>query len=327
MIEAFLRDAPADLLDPPGSRLTTLAVDIGDKGLEEIGSLAAQLPTDRSQIETLSLDAPMVDELKSSIARYIDFLKLEYPLYHPNPDSAAWLPDETPMHDPDGSISRAVSKAVYGRAYYDGDRRMLKALKRFYKCRGNGRRLDCVHRLRTWRRYGQRHRHGSCTPSFVGTLGRRVLVAGLGIAPHPGHSPEARGGRLHTAFSELDVLCDETKNKGVTLSCGELFKNPFTAGFILVPQPPNMNADQARALVDHRLATLFLERRGANLWEALRLLNWVAAPSTQHSAARTPWGSRWIHMLGFGSDNSPPPNRDLRAEMGLLPTYRPDSSS
>jgi hypothetical protein len=72
------------------------------------------------------------------------------------------------------------------------------------------------------------------------------------------------------------------------------------------------------------LATLFLERRGANLWEALRLLNWVAAPSTQHSAARTPWGSRWIHMLGFGSDNALPPNRDLRAELGLLPTYSPE---
>lgn len=325
VIEAFLRAAPADLLESPGSRLTTLAVDIGDKGLEGIGSLAAQLPTDRSQIETLSLDAPMVDELKSSIARYIDFLKLEYPLYHPNPDSAAWLPDETPIRDSDGSIPRAVSKAVYGRAYYDGDRPMFKALKRFaasVEATGGDSIVCIIFELGDGVGSGiamDLARHLSS-----GLFGRRVLVTGVGIAPHPDDSAEARGARLHTAFSELDVLCDETKNKGVTLSCGELFKNPFTAGFILVPQPPNMNADQARALVDHRLATLFLERRGANLWEALRLLNWVAAPSTQHSAARTPWGSRWIHMLGFGSDNAPPPNRDLRAEMGLLPTYRPE---
>ena len=29
-------------------------------------------------------------------------------------------------------------------------------------------------------------------------------------------------------------------------------------------------------------------------------------------------------MLGFGSDNALPPNRDLRAELGLLPTYQPE---
>lgn len=324
VIEAFLSAAPVDLLDPPGSRLTVLAIDTDRNSLDRMQALAERLPTDRSQIETFLLDMPPMEDMQASIARYVDFLKLEYPLYHPNPDSAAWLPPETPLRNADGTVPRAVSKAAYGRAYYDGDRPMHKALKRFAASveatggdplvcivfglgggTGSGIALDLARHLSS------------------GLFGRRVLVSGVGIAPHSSEGP-ALGGRLHAVFAELDVLCDETKNKGVTLSCGDLFKNPFTAGFILVPQSPDLPADEARAVADQRLAGLFAERRGANLWEALRLLNWVAAPSTQHSAARTPWGARWIHLFGFACDKVGPGNRHLREELGLLPDYIPE---
>lgn len=325
VVESVLRAAPADLLEPEGSRLTALAVDIGDEALVRVRALASQLPSDRAQIETVSLDLPNMEELQKSLHRYIDFLKLEYPLYHPNPDSLAWLPENTPLHDPDGSISRAVSKAVYGRAYYDGDRPMLQALKRFATSveATGGDSIVCIV-------FGLGGGTGSSIAMDLarhlssGRFGRRVLVAGVGIAPHEQEHSAAQGARLHTVFSELDVLCDETKNKGVTLSCGDLFRNPFTAGFIVMPQPRGVSVGQARELVDQRLSSLFLERRGANLWEALRLLNWIAAPSTQHSAARTPWGSRWVHMFGFGSDHPGQLEQDLRAELGLLPDYRPE---
>jgi hypothetical protein len=325
VIQSVLRSAPADLLDQPGSRLTALAVDIGDEELATVRSLATTFPTDRSQIETIALATPTMEELQSSIARYIDFLELEYPLYHPNPDSAAWLPPETPMRDSSGSIPRAVAKAIYGRGYYDCGRPVFKALKRFaasVEATGADSVVCIVFGL------------GGGTGSAIamdlarhlssGLLGRRVLVTGIGIAPHPHEDSAAQGARLHTVFSELDVLCDETKNKGVTVSCGDLFKNPFTAGFLVVPQPRGQSTDQARETVNRRLASLFLERRGANLWEALRLLNWVAAPSTQHSAARTPWGSRWIHMFGFGADDEGPRTNDLRADLGLLADYQPE---
>lgn len=325
VIQSVLRDAPADLLAPGGSRLTALAVDISDEDLASVRSLGEKLPADRAQVETVALDIPSMDELQSSLARYVDFLKLEYPLYHPNSDSTAWLSPETPICDADGSTPRAVAKAAYGRAYYDGDRPMFKALKRFARSveatggdsivciifglgggTGSGIALDLARHLSS------------------GQFGRRVLVTGIGIAPHPHEGSAAQGARLHTVFSELDVLCDDTKNKGVTVSCGDLFKNPFTAGFVVVPQPASLAVEQAREAVDKRLASLFLDRRGANLWEALRLLNWVAAPSTQHSAARTPWGSRWIHVFGFGADGAGPQTNDLRAALGLRPEYQPE---
>jgi len=325
VVQSFLNDAPADLLEPPGSRLTVLAVDIGDDRLNDISESAARFPDDRSQIVTVPLELPTMGQLQASIARYIDFLKLEYPLYHPNPDSAAWLPPDAPLRDADGSIHRAVAKAVYGRAFYDGDRPMLKALKRFAssveasggdslvaivfglgESVGSGIALDLARHLSS------------------GIFGHRILVTGMGIAPHASDSAAARGGRLHAVFSELDILCYETKNKGVTPSCGDLFKNPFTAGFIVAPQPADMEPDKARETVERQMSSLFAERRGANLWEALRLLNWVAAPSTQHSAARTPWGSRWIHMFGFGSDAACPTQQDLRGALGLLSDYQPE---
>ncbi|WP_371345533.1 hypothetical protein [Ancylobacter sp. IITR112] len=323
--QSFLNSAPTDLLDPPGSRLTVLGVDIGDEQLKTVRDMAFKFPGERSQIETVSLDLPAMDELQASISKYIDFLKLEYPLYHPNQDSTAWLPADAPLRDADGSVPRSVAKAAYGRAYYDGDRPMHRSLRRFASSVeatggdsvvaivfglgdsvGSGIALDLARHLSS------------------GTFGRRILVTGVGIAPHQGDCDATRRARLHAVFSELDVLCDETKNKGITLSCGDLFKNPFTAGFIIAPQPADMAQEDARATVERQLSSLFTERRGANFWEALRLLNWVAAPSTQHSAARTPWGSRWIHMFGFGSDNTGPPDTDFRSALGLLPEYQPE---
>jgi hypothetical protein len=80
------------------------------------------------------------------------------------------------------------------------------------------------------------------------------------------------------------------------------------------------------ARVDEELASLITARNGANLWEMLRLLNWVAAPTTQHSAARTPYGTRWIHMLGFADVEGKkiPIDSRLQERLGLLSTYRPE---
>lgn len=325
VIEEFLKSAPADLLDKEGSRFTALAVDIGDGNLEKVRAAASRFPEGRSQIETASLELPVMDELQSSIANYADFLKLEYPLYHPNEGSTSWLPSDVPLRAKDGSVHRAVSKAVYGRAYYDDGRPMQKALKRFAASveKTGGDSIVCIV-------FGLAGGTGSGIAMDLARhlsslhFGRRVLVTGVGIAPHPDEVSVEKLARLHTVFSELDVLCDETKNKGITLSCGDLFKNPFTAGFMLIPQSANVGPEEARQEVSTRLANILTERRGANLWETLRLLNWVAAPSTQHSAARTPWGARWIHMIGSAADSNGSSNRDLRADLGLLNDYQPE---
>lgn len=325
VVEQFLRDAPADLLSVPGSRFTALALDIEDTDLAGVRALAGKLGTEHAQVEAIALEMPSHEALQDTVSRYREFLELEYPMVHSNPDSASWLPPAAALPHPGEPVPRAIAKAVYGRAYYDGDRPMSAALRRFARSveatRGDS--VVCLV-------YGLGGGTGSgIAPDLVrhlsnGLFGRRVLVTGIGIAPHEDDSPAHQGAALFPVWAELDCLCDEDKNRGVTLSCGDLFKNPFTAGFVVVPQPSGSSAQATREHVNRELAALMLQRRGANLWEALRLLNWVAAPSTQHSAARTPWGSRWIHLFGFGSGSAVPAGLDVAGALGLLPGYTPE---
>lgn len=337
VVEQMLRDAPDDLLATTGSRITALAIDIGngnsenDARLNSIKNLAQRFPADRAQIETVSLPMPSVAELQDSLGRYRDFLKLEYPLYHWNPNYQPWLGADQVLPIAGGRVPRAVAKAVYGRAYYDGDRPVAATLRSFAKSveatqgdvvvcivfglgggTGSGIALDLARHLSN------------------GIFGRRVLVTGIGIAPCDGDLADHVGANLYPVLNELDCLCDETKNRGVVLSCGDLYKNPFTAGFLMVPQEPvwlgmhNLAATQQR--VNEELAALLTLRRGANLWEVLRLLNWVAAPSTQHSAARTPWGAQWMHLCGFVDLSGQPlaVGPELPKQLGLLPGYTPE---
>ena len=325
VVEQFLRDAPADLLDVPGSRFTALALDIGEQDLAGVRALAGRLGSERSQVEAVALPLPSAASLQDSLSRYRDFLKLEYPMYHANPDAAAWLPPQAADAAAGRPLPRALAKAVYGQAYYDGDRPMAAALKRFARSveATGGDAVVCLV-------FGLGGGTGSgIAPDLArhlsnGLFGRRVLITGVGIAPHEADDPGHRGAALFPALAELDVLCDEDKNRGVTLSCGDLYKNPFTAGFVVVPPAPDAALPAAQAVVNHQIAGLLLQRRGANLWEALRLLNWVAAPSTQHSAARTPWGARWIHLLGHGAEPAVPQPAAVHAALGLRPGYAPE---
>lgn len=325
IVETVLRKAPEDLLDAPGARFTALAVDIGDESLAQVRGATGRLPEAKSQVETLALDEPELAQLQSTLARYPEFLNLEYPFNHANTDSSIWLSANTPMRNEDGAVPRAVSKASYGQAYYDGERRMFSALKRFAKSveQTEGDSIVCI-------LFGLGDSAGSGIAMDLARhlssrmFGRRMLVTGMGIMPHRDDMTPKAAAQLHAVFSELDVLCDETKNKGVELSCGDLYKNPFTAGFMVVPQSRSQSAEQASETTRQRLLELFTWRQGANLWEALRLLNWVAAPSTQHSAARTPWGARWVHLFGFGADTDTPANLGLREELGLTADYQPE---
>ena len=334
VIEQVLRDAPGDLLATPGSRLTALAIDIGeelDAASKRLTTLADRLPKDRMQVETFRLDMPSAEALQASLARLPDSLKLEYPLHHWDPAYQPWLAAGQPLPKAGAPVPRAVAKAVYARAYYDADRPLAAALRRFAKSveatqgdvvvcivfglgggTGSGIALDLARHLSN------------------AIFGRRVLVTGIGIAPCDGDAPEHNGASLYPVLAELDCLGDENKNRGVVLSCGDLFRNPFTAGFLMVPQQPVWQASKSLALthqrVNEELAALLTLRHGANLWEVLRLLNWVAAPSTQHSAARTPWGEKWIHLCGFADASGRPVGVGpaLPGQLGLKPGDAPE---
>lgn len=318
-------------LEPVGTKFSALVVDVGEQDLPELRAAMASVPAERAEVTIVSLDVPERSELFAALDDYPRLLTLEYPRYFWSAGYEPWLDRGAALPAPGGHLSRAVAKAVYGFHYYAGDRPMERALRRFaagvQAARaqsviaivfglgggvGGGIAVDLARHLSTR------------------IFGRAILVAGIGIAPCDGDLPAHDGASIYPTLNELDCLGDEGKNSGVTKSCGDLFANPFTAGFIVVPQQHVWRATQDLAATnlraDREIATLLTARDGGNLWETLRLLNWVAAPSTQHSAARTPWGPKWIHMLGFADAAGgqvgigPTLSRDL----GLLATYHPE---
>lgn len=318
-------------LDPDAPKLRALAIAVGDQDLAELRTLAAGISAERAEVVSVALDVPDRDDLFDVLRRYPEFLQLEYPRYTGGAGYRPWLQPDVALPGPDGATRRAVAKAIYGRAYYSGSRGLEKTLRTFMAGvdaanvqavvavvfaladpAGSGIAVDLARHLSN------------------GMFGRRALIAGIGIAPCDGDPGGQAGAHLFPVLNELDCLGDEDKNKGVVQSCGDLFKNPFTAGFIMVPQQHVWESTKDLALtrrrVEKELAALLVARGGANIWEMLRLLNWVAAPSTQHSAARTPWGPQWIHMLGFADDGpgALAVGPDFRARLGLLPSHTPE---
>ena len=316
-------------LPPGGAKLHALAVDIGAQHVCELQALAANLPPGRAEVVTVALDAPEAQHLASALVQYPNFLRLEYPFHVWGASYEPWLPDTAGLSISDGRVERAVAKAVYGVAYYAGPRTLERALRAFAAT------VDTV-QGQTQPIVPIMFGFGDSVGSGIAVdlarhlstkmFGRRVLVAGLGIAPCDGDPADRRGGQLFATINELDCLNDETKNGGVVASCGELFRNPFTAGFILVPTQHVWAATHdlaaTRSRANQEVAALLTAKGGAGFWETLRLLNWVAAPSTQHSAARTPWGARWVHVLGY-ADTAGPVGA-APAAMGVLPGYKPE---
>ena len=319
-------------LSPSAPKFTALVIDIGDRDTSDVRSLAERIPADRAEVTVLCLDIPSRAEFVRIFERYPEFLTLEYPRYGRGADFEPWLAPSVALSGTGGHFDRAVAKAIYGCAYYGTGRTLATELRRFaagIEEAGGQAVVALVFGLAGGTGSGiavDLARHLSNR-----LFGRRVLVAGIGIAPCQGDAPLHGSGQLFAALNELDCLDDEGKNRGVVAACGELFRNPFTAGFIMVPQQHVWAATHDLAATNRRcaleIADLVTCRDGAALWESLRLLNWVAAPSTQHSAARTPWGPRWIHMLGYAdtSDASPVAlDNGLRGLMGLRPGYAPE---
>ncbi len=310
-------------LEPGAAKLRALAIDIGDQDLTALRALAETISPERAEVTTIALEMPPAIAMFDVLADYDTFLRLEYPNYRWPGNPVPWLPQSAYVPDTRQHHERAVAKAIYGYAYYAGTRPLERALRAFAASIDAERAQALVAVI-----FGMTGGTGSGIVVDLarhlsnGLFGRRTLVVGIGVAPCDGDGQT--DGRLFSVLSELDVLCDENKNRGVVTSCGEMFRNPFTAGFVILPQQHIWLATKDLAETNHRvdtaIAALMTSGRGTHMWELLRLLNWVAAPSTQHSAARTPWGPQWIHMLGFTDT----PDPALRASLGLLPSFHPE---
>jgi Tubulin like len=329
VITQMLRDVTASHLSDERVRLTALALDIGDTHLAEVRNAADALHSDRIQVETFALNVPSRAELQDSLQRHRNFLKLEYPLYHFNPHYQPWIPDDLVVSSGDAHFERAVVKALYSRAYYDGARPLAAALRRFRE-NVETTTLDSVVCIVFGLGGGTGSAIAADLARHLSTVefGHRVVVTGVGIAPCEGDDAKHRSGAVFPALSEIDCMLDETKNRGVVAAFGDLYRNPYTGGFIVVPQQPTWHGTKNLAAthqrVDRELSALLLADQGAQLWETLRFLNWVAAPSTQHSAARTPYGPQWLHLWNFVDAKGKLTTAEWLKQLGVRSSYRPE---
>ena len=329
-IAQVMRQAPDNFLEDSRKRFTALAVDIGEQDLLQVQELAKNLPSEQAQVRTLALEVPSRDELFSSLRRYPEYLQLEYPKRYWNPEYEPWLPDNVEIPEAGDHFPRAIAKAIYGKAYYEEPRTIQQELEDFAKsvmatkCQtvvcvvfglgdgtGSGIVVDLARHLSNVK------------------FGRSALVLGIGIAPCDGEPEDQRGGNLFPTLNELDCMLDQEKNESIVKVAGDLYRNPFTAGFLVVPpQPDTEDVTATHKRVDSELASFLTRNQSIDLYESLRLLNWVGAPPSQHMAARSQYGARWAHIFGFMSLNSGeelPAVDELPSQLGLTGgRFKPD---
>ncbi len=328
VIAQILKDKIADTNEGPV--FNALAVDIGEQDLIQINELASNLPQGSANIETVAIDVPNRDELFNTLRRMREFLKLEYPRYYWNPNYEPWLPSKTSLPNAGEHFQRSIAKALYARSYYDEPRKMRNALKRFAENvdQSEGQTVVAVV-------FGMGGGTGSGIVMDMArhlsnvSFGRRALVVGVAIAPCEGDDEAHQGSHLFPVLNELDCMGDEEKNNGVIAVWGDLYRNPFTSGVIIVPQKAVWDAvqdlEQTHQRVDREISSFLTRNRGVDLWETLRMLNWVGAPPTQHAAARTPYGNRWAHVLGFADvDGDITASDDMASRLGIRSSYTPE---
>ncbi|GAN77151.1 hypothetical protein [Acidisphaera rubrifaciens] len=243
-VDAMLRTGEVeDMLEDPRARFAALIVDVGEEGMQQAKDYAdgfgdrlrsRGIPEDRFMFQAISLEVPTRDEMFNTLRRMREFLKLEYPRYYWNPNYEPWLPNSTEMPKVGEEIPRAVAKALYARAYYDGDKPMdvaLSSFARFIEGAGLPSMVLCPFGIADGVGSGiavDLARHLSSIK-----LGRRIPVIGVGQLPLS-LDKEYNSPSIFTTLNEIDSMLDDDKNAGVTAVWGDLYRSPFTGGFMIV---------------------------------------------------------------------------------------------
>jgi hypothetical protein len=278
VIARLLRERPEGFLEDPKTRFSALAVDIGDQDLAQVREASSGLPAERSHVSTVALPIPSNEELRTSLNRYREFLKMEYPRYYWNPNYEPWLPADVQLPGPGEHFPRALAKAVYGSEYYQ-NREITRALDTFAENVlasettplvvvvfslaggvGSGIIVEIARHLSNMR------------------LGRRPWVVGIGVLPCEGDPPETFDGSLFPVI------------------------NPFTGGFFAVPQDDVFaltgNLAETHAAVERGIVNFIARNDSVHLYETLKALNWLSVPANAwHPAIRGEPNARWINIL------------------------------
>jgi len=319
MVEALIRTGEIeDMLEDPRARFTGLAIDIGDQDMGELKEYANGLngrlsergiPTDRAQVRTVSLDVPPREELMTSLNRWREFLKMEYPRYYWNPNYEPWLPGDVEMPKAGDSIPRAIAKAIYGHYYYGGEKMLEAELDKFVQSindtklpsivliffslaggTGSGIVVDLARHLSNVK------------------LGRRLPVVGVASMPFSGDEEHAGGAAaLFPTINEIDCMLDDAKNQGVMAVWGDLYKNPFTGGFLALPQEQSwqrlsyytkagqpavrdaLRKGVTRKFVNDSFCRMIVQDYGRLLFKLLRPAGFTGAPHERNISGDRTW--------------------------------------
>jgi len=334
MVDALLRTGEIeDLLEDKRARFTALAVDIGEQDLHQfrdygkgfLGRLEDRdIPTERAQIRTVAMEMPSRDDLFSSLRRYREYLKIEYPRYYWNPNYEPWLPEDIEMPEVSAGrmiegttvasidhTPRALAKAIYNREYYEGGP-IAQALDEFAESVNNTTGLPSIVLIC----FGLGGGTGSGMVVDLARhisnikLGRRIPVIGCGVLPHSEDPEYHRDGSLFATLNELDCMLDEEKNDGVMTVWGDLYKNPFSGGFFVLPQEhslqrvkryakasypaePGIREGQANRTAGKYVADSFMrfvvQDYGRELFRLMRPMGFTGAPHEAIPAGERNW--------------------------------------
>ena len=225
-----------DILAHSGARLAALVVDVGQDDLYRVEGYADALhdrlkergiPPERFHFQSIALDMPNGDDLVASLGRMAKLTGSKASAYKP------WLPKKFALPEAGSHLPRAVAKAIYASAYYDGERPLSKALTAFADHvkgtelpsrvmvsfnlaggTGSGMAVDLARHLSNEKLEGG------------------VPVIGVGQLPHSGDGKMPAS--LFASLNELACMSDDAKNAGLTKGHGKDQGNPFTGGVFVV---------------------------------------------------------------------------------------------
>lgn len=319
MVEALLRTGEIeDMLEDPRARFTGLSIDVGDQDQHELKEYVSgfdqrlserNIPTDRVQVRTVSLDVPEKTDLMTTLEHWPEYLKAEYPRYFWSQDYTPWLTEDTELPKAGDPVPRAIAKAIYGHNYYGAGSSLEKELDDFIASinrtrlpslvlvffsmsggTGSGMVVDLARHLSNVK------------------LGRRIPVVGIASMPFSGDEAHAGGdAALFPTMNEIDCMLDDAKNAGVVSVWGDLYKNPFTGGFFALPQEHSwqrlgsytktgrpairdaLRKGVTRKFIDDSFMRFVVQDYGRLLFKMLRPMGFTGAPHERNISGDRTW--------------------------------------
>lgn len=299
LAEALLESDTTDQFLDNGGELTIWVVDIGEPGLGDLRGEGKP----GVDVKVTNMEIPDNEDLFETLRGYREHLKKEYPAYYWQPNYDPWVPADIDLKA--DHIPRGATKAIYGHHYYATET-IKEDMREFAREVDDADDPPLVYLA-----FGLGGATGGgIVPDFARhlshvMLGRRIPVTGLGVLPCEGDPDQYQGALPYLALNDIDVLVDDEANTGVVEVWGELYRNPFNNGFIMVSQEPAFQAtgdlEATHEMVDNTIVDILTRDQGRGGWNKSRiasLLNNIDNPAESWPPRSLPtFDVQWVNLL------------------------------